>query len=211
MKEHWKTIDWSNGVYEVSDLGRIRRAIDGKHAKAGHILPTSLTPNGYVNTTAYLNKRTCTIHIHREVARACIPNPEGKQQVNHKNGVKSDNRASNLEWVTQSENMRHAQQKLGWVGRHGVPVMKITADGKVVAEYASVKEAAESLDGSNKSTRGCISVVCTQMSRKTFRKVFHRDYIWVRKADYSKGLIEEALAHLHYRRSWKRRTNLCQG
>lgn len=211
MKEHWRTIDWSNGVYEVSDLGRIRRAVDGKHVKAGHVLCTSESPNGYINSTAYLDHHTCTIHVHREVARAFIPNPEGRRQVNHKNGIKSDNRVSNLEWVTQSENMRHAQRELGWTGRRGVPVLKITADGKVVAEYASVKEAAESLDRSDKSTRSCISVVCTQMSRKTFRKVFHRDYIWVRKADYSEELIKEALAHLHHHRSWKRRTNLCRG
>lgn len=211
MKEHWRTIDWTNGVYEVSDLGRIRRTVDGKHVKAGHILHTSLTPNGYVNTTAYLDKRACTIHIHREVARAFIPNPEGKQQVNHKNGVKSDNRASNLEWVTQSENMRHAQRELGWMGRPGVPVLKITADGKVASEYASIKEAAESLGGNASVTRKCISVVCTQMSRKTFRKVFHKDYIWVRKSDYSEELIEGALAHLQFRRSWKRRISLCRG
>lgn len=211
MEEHWKTIDWSNGVYEVSDLGRIRRAVDGKHVKAGHILHTSMSPNGYLSSSAYLNRRSCTIHAHREVARAFIPNPSGRKQVNHKNGIKSDNRASNLEWVTQSENMRHAQRELGWTGRPGVPVLKITADGKVVSEYASVKEAAKSLGGNTLNTRRCISAVCTQMSRKTFRKVFHKDYIWIRKSDYSKELIEEALAHLKFHRTWKRRISLCRG
>lgn len=210
MKEHWRTIDWSKGIYEVSDLGRVRRAVNGKHVVAGHILSANTAPNRYSYVTAYLDRRTCTIYIHREVARAFIPNPDGKEQVNHKNGVKTDNRASNLEWVTQSENMRHAQKELGWTGRNGVPVLKITADGKVVAEYASVKEAAESLDGSTESTRNCISAVCTQMSRRTFRKVFHRDYIWVRKSDYSKDLIDEALKHLQVHRTWKRRIGLCR-
>jgi len=200
MKETWKVIDWSNGVYEISDLGRVRRAVDGKHVAAGHVLSISKTPNGYSQTTCYLNHRMRTIHIHREVARAFIPNPDNKEQVNHKNGVKDDNRVSNLEWVTQSENMRHAQKELGWTGRPGVGVLQIASDGTILNRFDSAKAAASAVcRGSDPSnTRSCISVVCSCIGRRTFRKVFHRDFIWVKERDYTAELVQEALRSLKF-------------
>lgn len=65
---------------------------------------------GYCQVTLTENKRQFVVKIHRLIAEAFIPNPENKPQVNHINGIKTDNRVENLEWVTSSENLFHAHR-----------------------------------------------------------------------------------------------------
>lgn len=99
--EYWKLI--APG-YEVSTLGRVRKWQDGET----QILTPKLTDRGYSRVELKIDGRSNSYRVHRLVAQAFIPNPEGKPEINHINGVKTDNRVENLEWCTRSENMLHA-------------------------------------------------------------------------------------------------------
>ena len=108
MKEIWKDIENYEGLYQVSNLGRIKSI---RKMKKQNILKLG-TRNTYNVINLMKNGKARSFQVHRLVAKAFIPNPENKPQVNHINGVKNDNRLENLEWVTRSENTIHAYRVL---------------------------------------------------------------------------------------------------
>lgn len=98
--EDWKQIE--DTQFYISNMGRI------KNIETGNILKATPNPKGYLCVNVTVNRVKRNLKPHRLVAEYFIPNPENKEQVNHINCIKTDNRVENLEWVTNLENMRHA-------------------------------------------------------------------------------------------------------
>ena len=98
---------------------------------------------GYSLVSLYKEKKQQKYLLHRLIAIVFLPNPEGKPQINHKNGIKTDNNLENLEWSTNYENTQHAHN-MGLVnyGYLEKPVKQICKDtGKVLSTFKSAKSA----------------------------------------------------------------------
>lgn len=124
--ENWKPVVGYEGIYEVSDQGRIKRVRPYNSTIAGHILLSRRNRCGYSQISLSKNSSAKTKTIHRAVAEAFIPNPENKREVNHRDGNKENNLLSNLEWVTSSENQLHSYNYLG----KKVPTGSVRSDSK---------------------------------------------------------------------------------
>lgn len=101
--EIWKDIFGYGGVYQVSNMGRVRSC----KRKSWKILRAVKLKNGYEAVNLYSDKRQM-FYVHRLVAQAFIPNPNEYRYVNHKKEVKTDNRVSNLEWCTAFYNNHYS-------------------------------------------------------------------------------------------------------
>lgn len=112
--EIWKLIPGYN-EYKISTHGRVKSLARKKGWCKAHerILKLWSNKKGYLIADLTVDGRKKHRQVHRLVAEAYIPNPGNKPQVNHKNGVKTDNRVDNLEWVTNYENHIHKVYKLG--------------------------------------------------------------------------------------------------
>jgi len=105
--ETWKNIIGYENLYLVSDLGRIK-SMPKKTRKGERILKAIQMPNGYQTIDLVKDKKVKKCLLHRLVANSFLLNAANKEQVNHINGIKNDNRLKNLEWNTRSENQLHS-------------------------------------------------------------------------------------------------------
>ncbi len=102
--EIWKPILGTKGFIEVSNEGRVRSLLSG----APRMLKTQTDSKGYHRIRVTIEREKMGFKLHREVAKAFIPNPNDLSQVNHKDGNKNNNSVSNLEWVSNRDNAHHA-------------------------------------------------------------------------------------------------------
>lgn len=161
MDEIWKDIPNYKGFYQASNYGRIRsldclvKCRNGHlRKKQGKILHPTPYKNGYLSVMISKYGVVKRITVHRLVALTFIPNPDNKPQIDHINAIISDNRVSNLRWVTYSENnMNPIHRKRMSISKRGEncffygktfnckPIISIDQKGNIV-KYQSIAEAA---------------------------------------------------------------------
>ncbi len=114
--EIWKDIIEYEGLYQVSNYGRIRSLETfvnhryGKRIRKGKIKTLAVNKGGYHTVNLFKDNETKMLKAHRALMQAFVPNPENKRTVNHKDGNKLNNHISNLEWATHKENNIHAHE-----------------------------------------------------------------------------------------------------
>lgn len=107
--EEWRPVVGYEDAYEVSNLGRIRRAIGGTATHAGKVLSWSGTAGQrYTQVGLCHNGTVAHVKIHKLVAEAFCDRGDGQTEINHKDGDRKNNRADNLEWCTRQDNVKHA-------------------------------------------------------------------------------------------------------
>ena len=159
MEERWEWVVYNGhdmtGCYMVSDKGRVRSV--ERYTRFGQLVKDKILKQRdtsgrgnttYKEVTLSDNGKVFDVEVHRLVATAFVEKPEGAQCVNHKDGNGSNNDASNLEWCTFKDNVRHSIESIGndprkWKSK---PVKQIDLDGNLVKVWPSAWEAQRQLN-----------------------------------------------------------------
>lgn len=171
--EIWKDIEGYEGLYQVSNLGRVKSLGNNKKRKDKILKPITLK-TGYLQVDLCKDGKRKLYYIHRLVAQAFVPNdnPEHKTEANHINEIKTDCRASNINWLDHKRNINwgtrneRVGQKLVNHLDTSKPVKQLTLDGVLVTIWPSIMEASR-----NGFNQGNICLCCNgrQNTHKGFK------------------------------------------
>lgn len=151
MNEIWKPIKDYEGLYEVSNTGRIRsiertvKRLNRYKTYTNQLIPEKIKKgspdkDGYLKVGLWKNNKCCTTSIHRIVATAFINNPKMLPQVNHLDENKCNNRVDNLQWCSPLENINHGTGKARRTKTMSKPVLQFDPFGNFIREYKSISD-----------------------------------------------------------------------
>lgn len=171
MEEIWKPVKGYEGLYEVSNLGKVRSLdhickyrIKGyviTKLIEGRILNNHLATIGYYILGLHKDKKSRFVYVHRLVAEAFIENPNGYRYINHKDEDKTNNRVDNLEWCTQKHNLNWGTSRARLsASRKANPhnnrrIAQLSLDGSLIKVFNSAADAAEAMGVRYPSIIGC--------------------------------------------------------
>lgn len=177
-KEYWKPVLGYEGLYEVSNWGRVKslkrlvKSPRGYRTVCERTLKPTKDSHGYLCVSLCKEGKMKFVKIHRLVAEAFIPNPYNLPQVNHKDENPLNNNANNLEWCDNkynsnfgTRNERIAAKNTN--GKLSKPVLQYTLDGQFVREWKSIREC-----GRNGFDHGAVAACCRGKLKK------YKDFIW---------------------------------
>ena len=146
-KEIWRDVTGYEGYYQVSSDGRVKsleRTFIDKIGRERYVKECILNPvidrYGYLLVSLYAGGKQKNHTVHRLVCQAFHENPDNKPQVNHINEIKTDNRASNLEWATARENSNFGTRNERLGKARSKPVAQYEQDGELIKVWPSTME-----------------------------------------------------------------------
>lgn len=164
--EIWKDIEGYEGLYQVSNLGRIKSfPRRGTHVKVEHILSTNKNHKGYLVVILTKKCKRKKFSIHRLVAKAFISNPNNLPQVDHIDDNKENNRVENLQWITNEDNRKKAwltgaitlekNYKRGKDNCHARIVNQYDLNGNFIKKWYCIKDIQDKLGFDNRNISAC--------------------------------------------------------
>lgn len=163
-EEIWCPINGYEGLYEVSDQGRVKSVGYGDD----RILKPRRNGRGYLRVNLYKNGEQKTCYVHRIVAQTFIPNPDNLPEVNHIDEVKTHNSVQNLEWCSEKYNSNFGSRNQRIADKKSKSVLQYTKSGEFVREWKSMNDVKRSL----KYSQGNISSCCAGKRKSAY------NYIW---------------------------------
>ena len=136
MDEIWHEIESYEGLYQISNKGRVKSLYKGSE----RILKPALTGSGYLKVQLCKNGMIKHIRVHRLVANAFIPNPDNLPEINHKDENKKNNCAENLEWMIHRDNVNYGTRNERSAKARSKPILQYSKSGEFIREWQGARE-----------------------------------------------------------------------
>ena len=149
--EIWKDIEGYEGLYQVSNLGRVKSLKFGKE----RIFKGTKNEGGYLQVTLYKEEKIKKYCIHRLVAQSFIPNPNNLPEINHIDEIKANNRVENLEWCDRKYNINYGSHNERMIKTNSIPILQFSKTGDFIKKWDSGTQIERELGFDNGNICSC--------------------------------------------------------